>query len=99
MTRIERVRTVAEKHGATLAEYLLLHIAAAFAMTEQEAAVFCSGALSKSNHANTDCHKALQSCLQKGWVVLSPAGRVTLTKTGMAVAHPIADELMKSETD
>lgn len=97
MTRLERVRIVAEKHGTTLAEYLVLHIATAFAMTDQEAAIFCSGALSKSNYANTDCHKALQSCLEKNWVRLSPAGKVVLTETGMAIAHPIADELMRPD--
>src|SRR5437868_3039420 len=93
MTRLEHVRIVAKRHGATLPEYLILHIATAFAMTQQEAVKFCNRALARSNYTNVRCEDALESCLRKDWVALSPYGKIVLTGNGLAVIDAVADDL------
>jgi hypothetical protein len=93
MNRIDKVKAVAEKHGATLGEYLALHIATAFPMRDEEAANLMAKALAGSAHANIDCHAAIQNCFYKAWMERTPAGMLALTRSGRMVAHEIAGEL------
>jgi hypothetical protein len=53
MNRLEFVRTVAERNGVSLAEYLVMHISMAFAMTAEEAGGFVTKSLEKSAYENT----------------------------------------------
>jgi hypothetical protein len=93
MDRIDRVRVIAEKYGATLGEYLLLHIAAAFAMTQVQAADFVSKSLAGSAHAKDDIDAAMKSCFEKGWLELSPAKKLVLTQGGRTITHWVAGDL------
>src|SRR5262249_1693477 len=90
---IERVRVIAEKNGATLGEYLALHIAAAFPMTDEEATNFITKALAGSPHANIDFHAAIGNCFYKEWMRRTPAGMLALTRSGLVIAHKVAGEL------
>ncbi|OAI41432.1 hypothetical protein AYO40_03210 [Planctomycetaceae bacterium SCGC AG-212-D15] len=93
MDRIERVRMVAEQQGVSLAEYLVLHISTAFAMTAEEAGGFVTKSLQKSAYADVDGAAAVQSCIVKGWVGFSPSGRLILVGAGLNLAHAISAEL------
>ena len=93
MTRFERVREIATKYNATLAEYLVLHIATAFAMTPEQAAASIKTMLASTPHADTDNPEAIRQCMEKGWVRISPAGMLQLTEAGLAIVHAIGAEL------
>ena len=93
MTRFERIREIATKHGATLAEYLVLHIATAFAMTPEQAATSLTTMLAKTPHADMDGPEAIRRCMEKGWVRITPANLLQLTEAGMAIVSAIGKEL------
>jgi hypothetical protein len=95
MQSIERVRTIAESHGLSLAEYLVLRIAAAFVMTPDQAAKFLATSLAKSGQANIAPN---ESCMKQGWVGLSPGGMLMLTPPGMMVTQMIATEVTTPTT-
>jgi hypothetical protein len=97
MNRIELVKKVAEKYGTSLAEYLILHVATAFAMTAQEASGFLVKMLAHSNYASVNCDEAIEACVQKGWVSVSREKRLVLTAEGRALAHKIGGELTQPE--
>jgi hypothetical protein len=73
MTRLENIRVIAAKRGVSLAEYLLLHIATAFAMTPDEAVGFLTMTLAKTPYADGNGGEALRLCTEKGWVAVSCA--------------------------
>lgn len=93
MTRLDRVKAIAGKHGVTLAEYLVLHIATAFVMTPEEAGGFVVKSLAQSPHADPSAGEAVKACLDKKWVGVSATGMLVLAPGGMALAHAIANEL------
>jgi hypothetical protein len=93
MTRFERVRVIAAKQGVSLAEYLLLHIATAFAMTPDEAVEFLTKTLAKTPYADGNGEEALRLCTENGWVAVSCANFLQLTEEGRAMVHVIAKEL------
>jgi hypothetical protein len=93
MNRIDKVKATAEKHGATLGEYLAMHIATAFAMGDDEAASIIAKAIAGSPHANLDGHAAIQNCFAKEWMERTPAGMLALTRSGQMVAHKIGGDL------
>jgi hypothetical protein len=97
MTRFERVRAIAAKYDVSLAEYLLVHIATAFAMTPGEAIASLTTMLAKTPYANLDGAEAFKRCAEKGLVTISPAGLLKLTEAGMVLAHAIAIELTAGE--
>jgi hypothetical protein len=93
VTRFERVRVISAKYGATLAEYLVLHIATTFAMTPEQAAASLTTMLAKTPHADMDGPEAIRLCAEREWVRVTPAGLLQLTEAGLAIAHGIGKEL------
>jgi hypothetical protein len=93
MTRLDLVRSVAERYGLSVAEYLVLHIAMAFAMTPEEASAFVVKSIAKSAHADGRCHEAVTNCFERRLVKLSSSGMVKLTTEGAVLVQKITTEL------
>jgi hypothetical protein len=99
MTGLDFVRAVSEKHGVLLAEYLVLHIATAFVMTAEETAAFVTTFLARSGtSASVSGLATVQTCIDKGWVALSPAQMLVLTHDGLTLTHLIGNELKARPT-
>jgi hypothetical protein len=86
-TWTEYLSAVAERHGLSLPEFLIVDvIRTAFPMTEEEVATFATKFLPE---ANTEM---VHQCIEKGWLSKSADGLLEITTAGAHLAEEIAHE-------
>jgi hypothetical protein len=109
VTQVAQIRAVAEKHGLSLSQYLVLEVVArsdGLSLTIEAAATMAGKLLAETGLGDMDYHAAVFQCLKKGWIkVLSPdqAAKLRLARhhidtlevssTGALVAQQIATEM------
>jgi hypothetical protein len=92
MTRLDRIQIISEKHGASLAEYVVLDIISNFGMNAEEVAGYASKILQGSPYDNASCEAAVASCVARFW--LSQRGSLlVLTDNGSIVRKTISKEV------
>jgi hypothetical protein len=92
MNRLDRIEIISEKHGASLAEYVVLDIISNFGMSAEEAVVYASKILHGSPDEKSNCEAAVANCVARSW--LRPRGSIlVLTSDGSTLRRTIATEV------
>jgi hypothetical protein len=93
MTRIIRLQTIAARYGLTLVEFFALEVVGVFAADRKTAARFIRQLLKDSPHADENCLAALQSCINRGWIRVTPHNLLAATTKGAALMLRISTDL------
>ena len=67
MNRLDRIQTISEKHGVSLAEYVVLDIISNSGMSAEQAASYAAKILEGSSE-EARCCEAVASCVAKSWL-------------------------------
>jgi hypothetical protein len=89
MAWIDTVATIAERHGLTFPEFLVMDvIRTAFPMTEPEVIKFATRFFPEADSV------VIRQCIHKGWLSKSSSDEtLQITLKGALIAQEIADEL------
>jgi hypothetical protein len=93
MTRIDLIHAIAERHGLSIVEFFAIEMVTVFATDRSTTARFVAKIVEESPYADADCEAAVESCLQKSWLAVSPYGMLALTSQGYALRLRITGEL------
>jgi hypothetical protein len=92
MNRLDRIQTISEKHGVSLAEYVVLDLICNLGMSAEQAASYAAKILEGSSEAARSCEAAVASCVAKSWLrerdyvlVLTDAGSTLKQRISLQV--------------
>jgi hypothetical protein len=91
--RLGQIRTAAEKHGLSLAEYLALCIANEFVADWDTTASYLRKILHDCSDeaGEVDGLVAVIGCFRKGWLEILPTGTLALTEEGRKLLAKVSD--------
>jgi hypothetical protein len=85
---VEHLSVIAERHGLSLPEFLIVDVVrTAFPMTEAEVVKFSTRFLPDSDDV------AVRRCIERGWLRISAEGILEVTPEGSSLTEDIAREL------
>jgi hypothetical protein len=93
MQHLDAIQRVVARHGVSLAEFLILDVASMIIVSRETAA--CYVARIMQGYSTIPCQAAVDSCLEKDWLLQSQNGILILTATGLAIKQTISGELQQ----